>query len=57
MADQLLEPEGRLIILLTVFRKTREGAQKPDVDRAVRSKATCQAENARTITHQFERNA
>jgi phage-related protein len=49
--------EGRLIILLTVFRKTREGAQKSDVDRAVRGKATCQAEHARTITRQFERNA
>ena len=51
------KPGGRVIILLTVFRKTREGAQKSDVDRAVRAKRTCQAEHEMTITHQFERSA
>jgi phage-related protein len=48
---------GRVIILLTVFRKTREGAQKADVDRAVRSKKICQAGHDMTITRHFERNA
>jgi phage-related protein len=51
------KPGGRVILLLTVFRKTREGAQKSDVDRAVRAKRICQAEHEMTITHQFERNA
>jgi hypothetical protein len=46
-----------VIILLTVFRKTREGVQKADVDRAVRVKKTCQAEHDSTITHPFERDA
>jgi phage-related protein len=32
------KPGGQVIILLTVFRKTREGAQKADVNRAVRAK-------------------
>ncbi len=48
---------ARVIILLTVFRKTREGVQKADVDRAIRSEKTCQAEHDMTITHHFERNA
>ena len=51
------KPGGQVIILLTVFRKTREGAQKADVNRAVRAKKTCQAEHDRTITHLFEREA
>jgi Phage derived protein Gp49-like (DUF891) len=50
------KPGSQIIILLTVFRKTREGVQKPDVDRAVRAKRTCQAEHEMTITHQFERS-
>ena len=49
--------QGQVIILLTVFRKTREGVQRADVDRAVRMKETCQAEHDMTITHHFERNA
>jgi hypothetical protein len=55
--DQLLETRGRVIILLTVFRKTREGTQRADVDRAVRAKKICQAEHDMTITHDFEGNA
>jgi len=51
------KPQGQVIILLTVFRKTREGVQRADVDRAVRMKKTCQAEHDMTITHHFERNA
>jgi Phage derived protein Gp49-like (DUF891) len=51
------KPGGRVIILITVFRKTREGVQRADVDRAIRAKKTCQAEHDMTITHQFERNA
>ena len=51
------KPRGQVIILLTVFRKTREGVQKADVDRAVRAKKICQAEHDSTITHLFERNA
>jgi phage-related protein len=51
------KPGGRVIILLTVFRKTREGTQRADVDRAVRAKKACQAEHDMTITHHFERNA
>jgi hypothetical protein len=46
-----------VIILLTVFRKTREGVQKADVDRAVRAKKICQAGHDMTITCLFERNA
>jgi hypothetical protein len=45
-----------VIILLTVFRKTRDGVQKADVERAVRAKKTCSAEHDMTITHDFERN-
>ena len=48
------KPGGRVIILLTVFRKAREGVQRADVDRAIRSKKTCQAEHDMTITHHFE---
>jgi len=51
------KPGGRVIILLTAFRKTREGTQRADVDRAVRAKKACQAEHDMTITHHFERNA
>jgi phage-related protein len=51
------KPGGQVIILLTVCRKTREGAQTTDVDRAVRARKTCQAEHDMTITHDFERNA
>jgi len=51
------KPGGHVIILLTVFRKTREGAQKSDVDQAVRSKRTCQAVHDLTMTHEFERKA
>lgn len=51
------KPGGQVIILLTVFRKTREGVQKADVDRAVRAKKICQAEHDSTVTHLFERNA
>ncbi len=51
------KPGGQVIILPTVFRKTREGVQKADVDRAVRTKKTCQAEHDMTITRLFERNA
>lgn len=50
------KPGGQVITLLTVFRKTRDGVQKADVDRAVRAKKTCQAEHDMTITHDFERN-
>jgi hypothetical protein len=42
---------------LTVCRKTREGTQRADVDRAVRAKKACQAEHDMTITHHFETNA
>jgi hypothetical protein len=51
------KPGGQVIILLTVFRKTREGVQRADVDRAVRTKRICQAEHDMTITRHFERNA
>jgi hypothetical protein len=51
------KPGGQVIILLTVFRKTRDGAQKANVDRAVRARKTCQAEHDMTITHDFERKA
>jgi len=51
------KPGGQVIILLTVFRRTRDGAQKADVDRAVRARKTCQAEHDMTITHDFERSA
>jgi phage-related protein len=51
------KPGGQAIILLTIFRKTREGVQKADVDRAIRAKKMCQAGHDMTITHYFERNA
>ena len=50
------KPGGQLIILLTFFRKTRDGTQRADVDRAVRAMNTCRAEHDRTITHDFERS-
>ena len=50
------KPGGQIIILLTVFRKTRDGVQRADVDRAVRAKKTCQAEHDMASTHSFERN-
>jgi hypothetical protein len=46
-----------MIILLTVFQKTRDGVQKADVDRAVRAKKTCELDHDMMITHYFERNA
>jgi hypothetical protein len=57
VAHQLLEAGVQVILLLAVFRKTRDGVQKADVDRTVRAKKTCQAEHDMTITHDFERNA
>jgi phage-related protein len=51
------KPGGQVIILLSVFRKRREGVQKADVDRAVRAKRICQAGHDMTITHQVERTA
>ncbi|WP_106399422.1 type II toxin-antitoxin system RelE/ParE family toxin [Actinocorallia populi] len=51
------KPGKRLIILLTVFRKTREGVQRADVDRAIRAKKTCQAYHDLTIIHHFERSS
>ncbi|HEX2742822.1 MAG TPA: type II toxin-antitoxin system RelE/ParE family toxin [Streptosporangiaceae bacterium] len=50
------KPGGQLIILLTFFRKTRDGTQRADVDRAVRAMNTCRTEHDRTITHDFERS-
>jgi Phage derived protein Gp49-like (DUF891) len=51
------KPGGEVIILLTVFRKTREGVQRADVDRAIRIKKTCQTEHDMSTTHYFEKNA
>jgi hypothetical protein len=51
------KPGARVIILLTVFRKTCEGVQRADVDGAIRAKKTCQADHDMTITHHFERSA
>ena len=50
------KPGGQLIILLTFFRKTRDGTQRADVDRAVRAMNTCRTEHDRTITRDFERS-
>jgi putative component of toxin-antitoxin plasmid stabilization module len=50
------KPGGLLIILLTVFQKTRDGVQRADVDRAIQAMKNCHAKHDRTITHDFERN-
>jgi phage-related protein len=50
------KPGGQRIILLTVFRKTRNGVQKSDVDRAIRAMKTCETQHDETITHDFERS-
>lgn len=50
------KPGGLLIILLTVFQKTRNGVQKADVDRAFQAMKTCRAGHAKETVHDFERN-
>lgn len=55
MADHLLEARGRMIVLLTVFAKTRDGAQHDDVGRAVAAMRVCKAEHDMTCTHVFDR--
>ncbi|MGW4644678.1 hypothetical protein ACWEN6_39645 [Sphaerisporangium sp. NPDC004334] len=44
-------------MVLTVFRKTQDGTQAADVDRAIAAKKRCDAEHDLTTTHVFERSA
>lgn len=46
---------GHVIVLLTVFSKTREGPQKGDVDAAVKAKRTCEELHTGEADHVFER--
>ncbi|WP_061299719.1 type II toxin-antitoxin system RelE/ParE family toxin [Herbidospora cretacea] len=50
-------PGGRMIILLTVFAKTRNGPQHDDVERAVKAKNACQLGHDMTTTHVFDRRS
>jgi putative component of toxin-antitoxin plasmid stabilization module len=47
---------GQVIVLLTVFQKTREGPQHDDVERAVKAKRICEAVHLDLVTHMFERS-
>ncbi|MFI7042268.1 type II toxin-antitoxin system RelE/ParE family toxin [Microbispora rosea] len=47
---------GRVIVLLTVFQKTREGPQHDDVERAVKAKQICEATHLDATTHLFGRS-
>ncbi len=46
-----------MIVILTVFRKTQDGSQAADIDRAITAKKRCEAEHDPTTTHVFERSA
>jgi putative component of toxin-antitoxin plasmid stabilization module len=50
------KPGGRMIVLLTVFSKTRNGPQHDDVVRALNAKKTCRADHDMTATHVFDRS-
>jgi phage-related protein len=50
------KPGGRVIVLLTVFQKTRDDVQRADVDRADRAMRTCRTKHDMTITRVFERS-
>ncbi|MEU9890931.1 type II toxin-antitoxin system RelE/ParE family toxin [Sphaerisporangium sp. NPDC051011] len=51
------KPSNKVIVVLTVFRKTQDGTQTADIDRAIAAKKRCEAEHDLTITHVFERSA
>lgn len=51
------KPSDKAIVILTVFRKAQEGAQTPDIARAIAAKKRCEAEHDLTTTHVFERSA
>ncbi|GAA1024585.1 hypothetical protein Aple_009140 [Acrocarpospora pleiomorpha] len=53
----LLKPSNKVIVVLTVFRKTQDGTQAADINRAIAAKKRCEAEHDLTITHVFERSA
>jgi hypothetical protein len=46
-------PDGR-IVLLTVFRKTRQHEQR-QIDRAVRAQKTCESDHHGPVTQTYER--
>jgi hypothetical protein len=47
---------GRTIVLLTVFRKTKQHDQA-QIDRAVRAQKTCESEHHGPVTEIYEREA
>lgn len=51
------KPADQAIVLLTVFRKTSEGTQTADINRAIAAKKRCEAEHDLATTHVFERSA
>lgn len=51
------KPANRAIVILTVFRKTKEGTQAADINRAIAAKKQCEAEHDLATTHVFERSA
>ncbi|GAA0845631.1 hypothetical protein ACFQVD_27185 [Streptosporangium amethystogenes subsp. fukuiense] len=53
----LEEALNKVIVVLTVFRKTQDGTQAADVDRAIAAKKRCEVEHDLTTTHVFERSA
>jgi phage-related protein len=50
------KPANQAIVILTVFRKTRQGTQTADINRAIAIKKQCEAEHDLTTTHVFERS-
>lgn len=51
------KPTSKVIVLLTVFRKTQDGKQTADIDRAIAAKKRCETEHDLNTTHVFERSA
>ncbi|MET8986249.1 hypothetical protein ABZW49_12420 [Nonomuraea wenchangensis] len=51
------KPADKVIVILTVFRKTQDGTQTADIDRAIAARKRCEAEHDLTTTHVFERSA
>ncbi|MEU8058175.1 type II toxin-antitoxin system RelE/ParE family toxin [Microbispora bryophytorum] len=50
------KPSNKVIVILTVFRKTQDGTQTADIDRAITAKKRCESEHDLTTTHVFERS-
>ncbi|MEU8381403.1 hypothetical protein [Streptosporangium sp. NPDC048865] len=39
------KPSSKVIVILTVFRKTQNGTQAADLDRAIAAEKRCEAEH------------